>query len=217
MVAFPDALKDHPVATFFGGIALGLAIYQGIIKLADLEVVPRRSSCPAGQVGLRVEAYPSDASIAVADLGKAFTQGVCVPEGRHRLTLSAPGYQHEIQTIHLGKSDYIAVVELRRIIPVILEGSASKKYTGEPLSLNMQNVKLGAVIQVIREFTGANIITAADVDQLIPITIGLKDVPWDEALDRILEINGFALRRTKSVITVYVPHQQDQPDSGAKR
>lgn len=217
MIALPDALKDHPVATLFGGIALGLAICQGIIKLADLEVVPRRSSCPLGQVGLRVEAYPSDASIVVADLGKAFTQGVCVPEGRHRLTLSAPGYQHEIQTIHLGKSDYIAVVELRRIIPVSLEGSASTKYTGERLSLNMTNVELGAVLKTFADFAATNIIIAADVDQRIPVTVQLRDVPWDEALDRVLEIYGFAARRSQSVTTVYVPYQRDQPESGAKR
>ena len=54
-------------------------------------------------------------------------------------------------------------------------------FTGERLSLNFQNVEVRAVLQVIADFTGMNIITSDTVGG--NLTLRLKDVPWDQALD----------------------------------
>ncbi len=74
------------------------------------------------------------------------------------------------------------------------------KYTGEKLSLNFQNVEVRSVLQVIADFTGKNIITSDTVTG--NLTLRLKDVPWDQALDIILQSKGLDKRENGNVIWV---------------
>ena len=73
-------------------------------------------------------------------------------------------------------------------------------YTGEKLSLNFQNVEVRAVLQVIADFTGLNIITSDTVSG--NLTLRLKDVPWDQALDIILQVKGLDVRKTGNVVWI---------------
>jgi type IV pilus assembly protein PilQ len=73
-------------------------------------------------------------------------------------------------------------------------------YTGERLSLNFQNVEVRAVLQVIADFTGLNIITSDTVGG--SLTLRLKDVPWDQALDIILQARGLDMRKTGNVVWI---------------
>lgn len=73
-------------------------------------------------------------------------------------------------------------------------------YTGEKLSLNFQNVDLRAVLQVIADFTGLNIIASDTVSG--KLTLRLKDVPWDQALDLILTTKGLDKRLNGNVMLV---------------
>ena len=73
-------------------------------------------------------------------------------------------------------------------------------YTGEKLSLNFQNVEVRAVLQVIADFTGLNIITSDTVGG--NLTLRLKDVPWDQALDLILQAKGLDMRKTGNVVWI---------------
>ncbi|MCD6705313.1 MAG: type IV pilus secretin PilQ [Thiobacillus sp.] len=74
------------------------------------------------------------------------------------------------------------------------------KYTGEKLSLNFQNVEVRSVLQVIADFTGLNIIASDTVTG--NLTLRLKDVPWDQALDLIMQTKGLDKRRDGNVIWV---------------
>jgi type IV pilus assembly protein PilQ len=74
------------------------------------------------------------------------------------------------------------------------------RYEGEKLSLDFQNVEVRAVLKVIADFTGLNIITADSVSG--NVTIRLKDVPWDQALDIILRAKGLDKRVNGNVIWV---------------
>jgi type IV pilus assembly protein PilQ len=76
----------------------------------------------------------------------------------------------------------------------------SGRYTGEKLSLNFQNVEVRAVLQVIADFTGLNIITSDTVGG--NLTLRLKDVPWDQALDIILQSKGLDMRKTGNVVWI---------------
>ncbi len=78
--------------------------------------------------------------------------------------------------------------------------SARKRYDGEKLSLDFQNVEVRAVLKVIADFTGLNIVTADTVTG--NVTIRLKDVPWDQALDIILRAKGLDKRVNGNVIWV---------------
>ena len=68
------------------------------------------------------------------------------------------------------------------------------RYTGEKLSLNFQNVEVRAVLNVIADFTDLNIITSDTVAG--NLTLRLKDVPWDQALDIILQTRASTCART---------------------
>jgi len=73
-------------------------------------------------------------------------------------------------------------------------------YTGEKLSLNFQNIEVRAVLQVIADFTGLNIITSDTVGG--SLTLRLKDVPWDQALDIILQSKGLSKRKNGNVVLI---------------
>lgn len=73
-------------------------------------------------------------------------------------------------------------------------------YTGERLSLNFQDVEVRAVLQVIADFTNLNIIASDSVGG--NLTLRLKDVPWDQALDIVLQAHGLDKRKTGNVIFV---------------
>ena len=73
-------------------------------------------------------------------------------------------------------------------------------YTGEKLSLNFQNIEVRAVLQVIADFTNLNIITSDTVGG--NLTLRLKDVPWDQALDIILQTRGLDMRKNGNVVWI---------------
>src|SRR5258706_16293083 len=73
-------------------------------------------------------------------------------------------------------------------------------YSGEKLSLNFQNVEVRSVLNVIADFTDLNIITSDTVTG--NITLRLKDVPWDQALEIILQTRGLDSRRSGNVVWI---------------
>ncbi len=74
------------------------------------------------------------------------------------------------------------------------------KYVGEKLSLNFQNVEVRSVLQVIADFTGLNIIASDTVTG--NLTLRLKDVPWDQALDLIMQTKALDKRQNGNVIWI---------------
>ena len=81
----------------------------------------------------------------------------------------------------------------------LVQGTRSG-YTGEKLSLNFQNVEVRSVLNVIADFTDLNIITSDTVGG--NLTLRLKDVPWDQALDIILQTRGLDMRKNGNVIWI---------------
>ncbi len=73
-------------------------------------------------------------------------------------------------------------------------------YSGEKLSLNFQNIEIRSLLQVIADFTNFNIVTSESVSGAV--TLRLKDVPWDQALDIILQAKGLGVKKTGNVLLV---------------
>ncbi len=73
-------------------------------------------------------------------------------------------------------------------------------YTGEKLSLNFQNIEVRALLQVIADFTNFNVVTSDTVTG--SLTLRLKDVPWDQALDIILQAKGLGIRKAGNVLWI---------------
>jgi type IV pilus assembly protein PilQ len=100
------------------------------------------------------------------------------------------------------QTDTQFIVEVKPVKedPNRLVQSATPGYAGEKLSLNFQNVEVRAVLQVIADFTGLNIITSDTVGG--NLTLRLKDVPWDQALDIILQAKGLSKRKNGNVVLI---------------
>ena len=100
------------------------------------------------------------------------------------------------------QSDNQFVLEVR---PVRLDPNKLTQgpgYQGEKLSLNFQNIEVRSLLQVIADFTNFNVVTSDTVTG--NLTLRLKDVPWDQALDIILQAKGLGLRKSGNVIWINV-------------
>ncbi|MCU0969182.1 MAG: type IV pilus secretin PilQ [Rubrivivax sp.] len=73
-------------------------------------------------------------------------------------------------------------------------------FQGEKLSLNFQNIEVRALLQVIADFTNFNVVTSDTVTG--NVTLRLKDVPWDQALDIILQAKGLGVRKNGNVLWI---------------
>jgi len=100
------------------------------------------------------------------------------------------------------QADKKFIIDVRQVVedPNKLVRGTKPGYAGEKLSLNFQNIEVRAVLQVIADFTGLNIITSDTVTG--NLTLRLKDVPWDQALEIIMQSKGLDKRKNGNVILV---------------
>jgi type IV pilus assembly protein PilQ len=100
------------------------------------------------------------------------------------------------------QTDNRFILEVRAVQedPNKLVQGAKMGYKGEKLSLNFQNVEVRSVLQVIADFTGLNIITSDTVSG--SLTLRLKDIPWDQALDIIMQTKGLDMRKNGNVVLI---------------
>jgi len=104
---------------------------------------------------------------------------------------------------HLAyQSEDLFTLDVKALSEVEQEQAKKDKftYTGERLSLNFQNIEVRAVLQLIADFTGLNMVASDTVSG--SLTLRLKNVPWDQALDIILKTKGLAMRQTGNVILI---------------
>ncbi|MEF8794541.1 MAG: AMIN domain-containing protein, partial [Thiohalorhabdus sp.] len=78
--------------------------------------------------------------------------------------------------------------------------AAGEPYEGEKLSLNFQDIQVRQALQILAEFADLNIIASESVSGTL--TLRLQDVPWDQALDLILDSQGLGMERQGNVIRV---------------
>lgn len=134
----------------------------------------------------------------VADFGTPVNIITTQQQGENvRMTIEPKGlWEHSAY-----QSDSQLVIEVK---PLKEEpnklGQGVRDYRGEKLSLNFQNVEVRAVLQVIADFTGLNIITSDTVSG--NVTLRLKDVPWDQALDIVMQAKGLDMRKNGSVLWI---------------
>lgn len=115
-----------------------------------------------------------------------------------KLTLTTQGkYEHLAY-----QSEKTLIVEVAALPdePQAGQGRDQFGYTGEKLSLNFQNIEVRAVLQLLADFTGMNLVTSDTVKG--NLTLRLKNVPWDQALDIILKSKGLAMRQSGNVMMV---------------
>ncbi|WP_420934768.1 type IV pilus secretin PilQ [Alteromonas sp. A081] len=97
-----------------------------------------------------------------------------------------------------GKQLHIEVVPMDKAQQEAL--SSEKKYTGEPISLDFQDVPVRQVLQIIAQINGFNLVTTDSVTG--NVTISLSGVPWDQALDMIMRVKGLDKRLDGNILLI---------------
>ncbi|NOX43596.1 MAG: type IV pilus secretin PilQ [Gammaproteobacteria bacterium] len=99
------------------------------------------------------------------------------------------------------QSDNTFTIEVKPISEEDKKGEIDlSKYTGEKLSLNFQDIEVRSVLQLLADFTGLNMVTSDTVQG--SLTLRLKNVPWDQALDIILKTKGLGMRQSGNVMMI---------------
>jgi type IV pilus assembly protein PilQ len=80
--------------------------------------------------------------------------------------------------------------------------SGKKKYVGKRISINVKDVTVEDVLKMIADASGFNIIITDEIKKLPPLSLSLTNVPWDQALDTILEINKLVASKNGGILTV---------------
>jgi type IV pilus assembly protein PilQ len=110
----------------------------------------------------------------------------------------------------LGPFEYLAyqagneyTLEVKPVQPEqVAEAAETRKrqFGGEPLSLNFQDIEVRAVLQILADFTGLNVVVSDSVGG--NLTLRLKNVPWDQAMDIILKTKGLSMRENGNVVLI---------------
>lgn len=98
------------------------------------------------------------------------------------------------------QTDNRFVVEVKPKMPEERKKDGKPVYSGEKLTLNFQNIAVREALSVIADFTGLNVVISDTVSG--NLTLRLKDVPWDQALDIILQSKGLDMRKNGNVVQV---------------
>lgn len=134
----------------------------------------------------------------VADFGSPVQTITTTPQGDNvRMVIEPKGlWEHSAY-----QSDTQLVIEVKPIKEdpnKLTQGTQG--YKGERLSFNFQNIEVRALLQIIAEFSGFNIIASDTVTG--NATLKLKDVPWDQALDILMQTKGLDMRKNGTVLWI---------------
>ena len=117
-----------------------------------------------------------------------------------RIVISAEGKYEQLAY----QSDNEFTIEVNPVAEDIEEGSSlfseTKEYEGQRLTLNFQDIETRAVLQLLAETSGRNIVVSDTVQG--NVTLRLRNVPWDQALDIVMTTKGLDMRQNGNVIIV---------------
>lgn len=133
----------------------------------------------------------------VADFGTPVQTVTTFQTGdRVRMVIEPQGaWEH---SAYQSDEQFVVEVKPQRVDPSKL--TQGPGYNGQKLSLNFQNIEVRSLLQVIADFTNFNIVTSDSVSG--SVTLRLQDVPWDQALDIILQAKGLGMRKSGNVLWI---------------
>ena len=160
------------------------------------------------QVGGRIVLTMPDTTVAPALTQQLDVTDFATPvEG---IEVYQQGDQAVIEVMPRGEFDYLAfqsdqgfVLEVKPVVEAADMGGPRSKdflYEGDKLSLNFQNIEIRAILEIVADFANLNLVASDAVAGAI--TLRLKDVPWDQALDIVLKTKGLDKRVQGNVLLV---------------
>jgi type IV pilus assembly protein PilQ len=134
----------------------------------------------------------------VTDFGTPVTRITTVPAGENvRMTIDAQGNWE--QSVYQSDTQLVIDVKPVKEDPTRL-AQGQQGYRGEKISFNFQNVEVRAALQAVADISGLNIIASDSVSG--SLTLQLKQVPWDQALDVIMQAKGLDMRKNGNVLWI---------------
>ena len=113
-----------------------------------------------------------------------------------RLVIAASGDYEQLAY----QSDNIYTIEIKPVVKLPPELQDKKEYTGERLTLNFQDIETRAVLQLLADTSGQNMVISDTVGG--NVTLRLQNVPWDQALDIVMRTKGLDMRREGNVMFI---------------
>lgn len=178
----PDSSGRVVVSLVNNQVAVDLR-QEGKLLVADF----LRSSLPEG---LRRK-------LDVTDFGTPVQSIITSEVGeRVRMRIEPKGdWEH---SAYQSDNQFVIEVRQKKVDPGKL--SQGPGFSGEKLSLNFQSIEVRALLQVIADFTNFNIVTSDTVTG--SLTLRLKDVPWDQALQIIMDAKSLGMRKSGTVLWI---------------
>lgn len=172
-----------------------------------LELNDASSVVDMREEGARIVLDIIDATVP-ADLERKFDVGdFATPVKMFEVSSDGKNAHVEISTTgeyeHLAyQADELYTVEFRPLTKAEKEEQRRRQetFSGDRLSLNFQDIEVRSVLQLLADFTGLNLVTSDTVTGRI--TLRLKNVPWDQALDIILKTRGLSMRQNGNVVLI---------------
>jgi|HigsolmetaAR203D_1030402.scaffolds.fasta_scaffold00253_12 type IV pilus assembly protein PilQ len=113
-----------------------------------------------------------------------------------RLVIAATGDYEQLAY----QSDNVYTIEVKPVVKLPPELQDEREYTGERLTLNFQDIETRAVLQLLADTSGQNMVISDSVSG--NVTLRLQNVPWDQALDIVMRTKGLDMRREGNVMYV---------------
>ena len=199
--------------------AFSLASAKGLTPLSDVEF--QKASLGVGRVKVTLPDAQTEMNVRRQgdQLIAEFSQAA-LPESLHRrmdvsdfatpiqsITTTQAGERVRMVIASQGQWEHFSYQADKQWVIEIKEAQTDNKkilpgsgYKGEKLSLHFQNIEVRSVLQVIADFTQFNVITSDSVTG--SLTLRLQDIPWDQALDIILQAKGLGVRKNGNVLWV---------------
>lgn len=145
----------------------------------------------------------------VSDFGTPVQRITTTEQGdRVRMVIESVGeWEH---SAYQSDNQFVVEVHQKKVDPTKL--TQGPGYNGEKLSLNFQNIEVRSLLQVIADFTNFNVVTSDTVTGAL--TLRLKDVPWDQALQIIMDAKGLDKRKSGNVLWIA---PKDEIDARARK
>ncbi|MCR2745942.1 type IV pilus secretin PilQ [Limnobacter parvus] len=163
------------------------------IRFANARIQPdvvKQLQTAAGAPIAQVELFPGDQALVVQmNLNKA----------THLLRQSGSVVEVEVTPIQLAAPKTNSV----SITPAAKNQSAVARYNGRPITLDFKDADIRTVMQVFADFTKMNLVLSDSVQGTV--TVFLKDVPWDQALDIVMRSKGLVSSQSGNVLLVSTP------------
>ncbi|GHA05750.1 type IV pilus secretin PilQ family protein [Oceanisphaera arctica] len=101
---------------------------------------------------------------------------------------------------HYDQSARLFVLELAKPVAANASAKTRRQYTGKPISMNFQDIPVRTVLQLIADFNNFNLVTTDSVQG--NLTLRLDGVPWEQALDTILQVRGLDKRLDGNILLI---------------